>query len=156
MSWKGQTLSMMVAAGQMGSYRSISVKCSSRDIPEMKTWARTFISQKQKAFLGNSNPKSFLLQSNVRYRYDKKWWQKYPVGRCIITIDASYRVVKERIQLTLQSQLSQFSGEMKSFLVSWVCSLMSSLREVFPSDSEQNKSNVLLVVKNFCHLRLHF
>ena len=73
MSWKRQTLSMMVAAGQMGSYRSISVKCSPRDIPEMKTWAWTFISQKQKAFLGNSNPKSFLLQSNLRYRYEKNY-----------------------------------------------------------------------------------
>ena len=62
----------MVAAGQMGFYRLISVKCSSRDIPEMKTWAWIFISQKQKTFLGNSNPKSLLIQSNLRYRYDKK------------------------------------------------------------------------------------
>lgn len=69
-----------------------------------------------------------------------------------------YRVGKEKIQLTLQGQLSQFSGEIKSSPVSQFCSLMPSLRKVFPADLNRTNSvyyKPIVKIEKFLHLPLH-
>ena len=54
------------------------------------------------------------------------------------------RAVKEKLPLTLPGRLSPFMEEMKPFLVSQFCSLMSSLRKVSLSDSKENKFSTSL------------